>query len=220
MHTSTLYAQRMWSRGSARSNRVGWRESERERERVKGLKGGWFDLIMLICTKSISIVLMMFIWISVHYLSVSKSHGNLSLVKTWTAIDKLSIWKSNLSDKIKCSFFQAAVVSILLYGRTIWPLTKCIEKKLDGTFTRMLQVILNKSSKQYPTKQQLHSHLPLIIKTIQIRQTRHEGHSWTGKDELISDPFLWTFLHGRGGRPSRTYQQQHCADRGCTRCIR
>ena len=40
------------------------------------------------------------------------------LSKAWTAIDKLSIiWKSDLTDKMKRSFFQAAVVSILLYGR-------------------------------------------------------------------------------------------------------
>ena len=62
------------------------------------------------------------------------------LTKTWTAIDRLSIiWKSNLTHKIKCSFFQAAVVSILLYGCTTWTLTKRLEKKLDGNYTRMLQ---------------------------------------------------------------------------------
>ena len=42
------------------------------------------------------------------------------LTKAWTAIDKLSIiWKSNLTDEMERSFFQAAVVSILLYGCTI-----------------------------------------------------------------------------------------------------
>ena len=47
------------------------------------------------------------------------------LMKAWTAINKLSIiWKSNLTDKIKRSFFQAAIVSILLYGCTSWTLTK------------------------------------------------------------------------------------------------
>ena len=44
---------------------------------------------------------------------------NTRLTKAWTAIDKLSIiWKSDLTDKMKRSFFQAAVVSILLYGCT------------------------------------------------------------------------------------------------------
>ena len=42
----------------------------------------------------------------------------MRLAKAWTAINRLSIiWKSDLTDKMKCSFFQAAVTSILLYGR-------------------------------------------------------------------------------------------------------
>ena len=51
-------------------------------------------------------------------------------------------WKSNLTDKMKRRFFQAAVVSILLYGCTTWTLTKRLEKKLDGNYTRMLREIL------------------------------------------------------------------------------
>ena len=38
---------------------------------------------------------------------------------------------------MKRSFFQAVVVSILLYGCTTWTLTKRLEKKLDGNYTRM-----------------------------------------------------------------------------------
>ena len=68
------------------------------------------------------------------------------LIKAWTAINRLSIiWKSDLTDKMKRSFFQAAVTSILLYGCTTWTLTKWLEKKLDGNYTRMLRAILNKS---------------------------------------------------------------------------
>ena len=52
------------------------------------------------------------------------------LMKAWTAINRLSIiLKSDLTDKMKHSFFQAAVVSILLYGCTIWMLTKWLKKK-------------------------------------------------------------------------------------------
>ena len=92
------------------------------------------------------------------------------LTKAWTAINKLSIiWKSDLTDKMKRSFFQ----SILLYGCTTWTLTKRLEKKLDGNYTRMLRAILNKSWWQHPTKHQLYGHLPPITKTIQIRRTRH-----------------------------------------------
>ena len=101
------------------------------------------------------------------------------LAKAWTAINRLSvIWKSDLTDKMKRSFFQTAVVSILLYGYTTWTLTKRMEKKLDGNYTRMLRAILNKSWRQQPTKQQLYGHLPPITKTIQVRRTRHARHCW------------------------------------------
>ena len=85
------------------------------------------------------------------------------ITKVWTAIDRLSvIWKSDLTDKMKRSFFLAAVVSILLYGCTTWTLTKRMEKKLDGNYTRILRAILNKSCRQHPTKHQLYGHLPPI----------------------------------------------------------
>ena len=140
------------------------------------------------------------------------------LPKAWTAINRLwIIWKSDLTDKMKRTFFQAAVASILLYGCTTWTLTKRLEKKLDGNYTRMLRAILNKSWRQHPTKHQLLGQLPPITKTIQVSRTRHAGHCWRGRDELISDVLLWTATHGRpkAGRPARTYIQQLCEDTGC-----
>ena len=53
--------------------------------------------------------------------SVSSTETDIDtrLTKTWTAMDRLSIiWKSDLTDKMKRSFFPAAIVSILLYGCT------------------------------------------------------------------------------------------------------
>ena len=137
-------------------------------------------------------------------------------MKAWTANDRLSIiWKSDLTDKMKCSFFQAAVVSILLYGCSTWTLTK---RLLDGNYTRMLWAILNKSWRQYPTKHQLYDNLPPITKTIQVRWTRHAGHCWRSRDELISDAPLWTptYSRAKAGRPARAYIQQLCEDTGCS----
>ena len=113
---------------------------------------------------------------------------------------------------------KATVVSILLYGCTTWMLTKCMEKKLDGNYTRMLWAILIKSWKQHPTKQQLYGYLASIMKTIKARRTRHVGHCWRSKDELIRDILLWTPSQGqtKAGRPARTYIQQLCADMGCS----
>ena len=68
----------------------------------------------------------------------TEKHIDTRLTKAWTAIDKLSIiWKSDLTDKMKRSFFQAA-------------------------------------------------------KTIKVRRTRHAGHCWRSRNELISDVLLWT----------------------------
>ena len=152
--------------------------------------------------------------------SVSSTEKDIDtrLMTAWTAIDRLSIiWKSDLTNKMKRSFFQAAVVSILLYGCTTWTLTKRLEKKLDGNYTRMLRAVLNKSWRQHPTRHQLYGHLPPITKTIQVRRTRHAGHCWRSKDELISDVLLWTPTYGRAkaGRPARNYIQQLCEDTGC-----
>ena len=152
--------------------------------------------------------------------SVSSTEKDIDtrLTKAWTAIDRLSIiWKSDLTDKMKRSFFQAAVVSILLYGCTTWTLTKRLERRLDGNYTRMLRAVLNKSWRQHPMRLQLYGHLPPITKTIQVRRTRHAGHCWRSKDELISDVLLWTPTYGcaRVGRPARTYMQQLCEDTGC-----
>ena len=119
---------------------------------------------------------------------------------------------------MKRRFFQAVVVSILLYGCTTWTLTKQLEKKLDGNYTRMRQAILNKSWRQHPTRYQLYGHLPSVTKTIQVRQTRHAGHGWRSRDELISDVLLWTPTYGwaKAGRPAPTYIQQLCEDTGCS----
>ena len=58
----------------------------------------------------------------------------------------------------------------------------------------------------------------IITKTIQVRRTRHAGHCWRSRDELISDVLLWIPTHGRAkaGRPARTCIQQLCEDTECS----
>ena len=120
------------------------------------------------------------------------------LAKKWAAINRLSvIWKSDLTDKMKHSLFQVAVVPIMLYRCTTWTLTKRMKKKLDGYYTRTLRAILNGSWMQHPIKQQLYGHLPPIMKTIKIRRTRHAENYWKNRVELTSDVLLWTPFHGQ-----------------------
>ena len=90
---------------------------------------------------------------------------------------------------------------------------------MDGNLRQHLhRAILNKSWWQHPTRYQLYSHLPPIMKTIQVRWTRHVGHCWRSRDELISDILLWTPTYGRAkaGRPAQIYIQQLCEDMRCS----
>ena len=82
----------------------------------------------------------------------------------------------------------------------------------------MLRAILNKSWQQHPTRHQLYGHLPPIMKTMQVRQTKDPGHCWRSRDELISDVLRWTPTYGRAkaGWPAQTYSQQLCEDAGCS----
>ena len=128
----------------------------------------------------------------------TEKDNDTRLTKAWTAIDRLSIiWKSDLTNKMKRKFFQAAVVSILLYVCTTWTQTKRLQKKLDGNYTRMSRAILNKFWRKHPARHQLYGHQPPITKTIQVRRTRHAGHCWRSRDELISDVLICNPTYGR-----------------------
>ena len=114
--------------------------------------GAYIHMCLYICFRICLYILKLADTLTYLSSNVSSTESNVSihLAKAWTAIDRLSIiWKSDLSDKIKRDFFQAAVMSILLYGCTLM-LTRRVEKKQDGNCTRMLRVKLNKSWKQHP----------------------------------------------------------------------
>ena len=82
----------------------------------------------------------------------------------------------------------------------------------------LLNIALSKFWRQHSTKQKLYGLLPPITKTIKVRRTRHVGHCWRSRDELISDMLPWTPSYGRAkaGRPARTKIQQLCAKTGCS----
>ena len=93
----------------------------------------------------------------------TESDVNICVSKAWSAIDRLStMWKSNQSDKIKRKFFEVVAVLVILYGCIIWILTKQIQKKLYGNYTRILCAVLNTTWKQHPSKQWLCGYLPPI----------------------------------------------------------
>ena len=145
--------------------------------------------------------------------SSTKKDINTGLAKAWTVIDRLSvIRKSGLTDKIKRSFLQAAVVSILLiwmhymdanktYGEKVW---WQLHKNAASNIEQFLVATPYKTAAMRPPTTHHENYLSW--------RTRHAGHSWRNKDEL-----MWTPSHGRveAGRPARTYIQQLCTDTGC-----
>ena len=144
--------------------------------------------------------------------SVSSTEKDIDarLTKAWTAIDRLSkIWKSDQTNKMKRSFFQAAVVSILLYGCNTWTLTKRLKKKLDGNYIRMLRAILNKSWRQHPTRHQLYGRLPPITKTIQVRRTRYAAHCWRNTETRTNSSIMYSYGPLHMARQKQDDQLEH-----------
>ena len=100
--------------------------------------------------------------------SVSSTEKDIDtwLTKAWTALDRLSIiWRSDPTDKMKRSFFQAAVVSILLYGWANKTTGKEARRQLHENVGSNIEQVL--SWRQHPHK----------APTIRPPASRHENYT-------------------------------------------
>eukprot|EP00116_Pleurobrachia_bachei_P001801 sb/3462063/ len=117
--------------------------------------------------------------------------------KAWVACHKLKkIWNSSLKDELKIRLFVACVESVLLYGCETWTLTKDQERSLNGTYTRMLRMALNKN--QYLLKMtnwELYSGLPILSTKIAERRLRHAGHALRHPELTLHSVLLWEPSH-------------------------
>ena len=133
-------------------------------------------------------------------ISSTESDINIRIAKAWTAIDWLLIkWKYYPIWWNETCFFLTVTVSTLMYGCSIWTLTKRREKKLDRNYIRMLRDVLNKSRKEHPSKQLLYGYLPTpIAQTIWVKWTRYVGdcYSWICQCWLTSKNLFTSVLFG------------------------
>ena len=99
---------------------------------------------------------------------------------------------------------------MLVYGSVTWTLTTSLEKKIDGTYTRMLRAVTNTSWRDHLTNEQLYGDIQKISKSIRMQRLRFTGHCWRSKDEVASDLVLWQPQHGNRSRgsPAKTYIDQ------------
>ena len=111
---------------------------------------------------------------------------------TWSACNDLKkIWKSHLSRNIKLHIFKTIIEPILLYGSETWTLSKKMEARLDGTYTRLLMRVQNLSWKSHPSKKEIYGDLPSISSLLKARRVQFAGHCFRAEGEIISSLLLW-----------------------------
>ena len=97
------------------------------------------------------------------YIQSTEKYINIRLTKSWAALNEMnSIWKSRLPDKMKPNFFRETVKSVLIYGPVSWTLTNALAKRLNGNYTPMLRIILNRSWKDHLNNKDIYGNIPDI----------------------------------------------------------
>ena len=72
------------------------------------------------------------------YISSSEKDFATRNGMAWSACNDMhKIWSSQLSNNLKVKIFRATIEPILLYGSETWTLSRKLEKRLDGTYTRL-----------------------------------------------------------------------------------
>ena len=82
----------------------------------------------------------------------------------WKAALSLNrIWKSKiLSRNTVLRIFKSTVESVLLYGSETWSMTKVLNKRLDGCYTKLLRYIFNIKWTQHISNIELYGKLDPI----------------------------------------------------------
>ena len=105
----------------------------------------------------------------------------------------MSLWQLKL--------IKACIESILLYDSESWTLNVKHQKRLDGTYTRMLILAYNISWKSHPTNKSLYGTLPRVSETVRQRRLSLAGHV-SRHEEPAGKLLLWTpNAKRRIGRP-------------------
>ena len=100
-------------------------------------------------------------------------------------------------------------------------MTKDMERSLNGTYTRMLRMVLNKNQyQQRLTNKDLYGagDLPILSSKIAERRLRLAGHAQRHPELTLHKVVLWEPLHGQRqrGRPKQTFVDVLRRDTGLT----
>ena len=126
------------------------------------------------------------------FISSSEKDFNARKGMAWSACNNLhKIWTSKLHVSIKIQLFKTLIVPILLYGCETWTLSKRMEKRLDGVYTRLLMRVKNLSWKHHPTKQVIYGDLPPVSSIVRSKRVQFAGHCFRATTEIISSLVIW-----------------------------
>jgi exonuclease III len=140
------------------------------------------------------------------YISDSKKDFQTRKGQAWAACNKLQkIWNSKIPSAAKLKFFKACVEPVLLYGSETWTINKAFQKRLDGSYTRLLMRAQNLSWKKHPTKKKIYGHLPPISTVVAQRRARFAGHCMRAQDQLVSQVLPLRLRQTSRGRRPLTY---------------
>ena len=137
--------------------------------------------------------------------SETATEVNRRLGQAWSALNRLEkCWKSNISNRTKLKIFDASIIWILLYSCESWSVNKSLERKIDGSYTRMLRRVKNIHPLSHTTNRVLYGGRPPISKVIQNRRLRLAGHVARGNEPATKLLFWEPEKPRRIGRPTKT----------------
>ncbi len=142
---------------------------------------------------------------------------NVRKALAWRSLHKMKqIWKSNMTRITKIRLFRATTESILLYGSGTWSPTKSEEKSLDGTYTRMLRMVLGVKWSDHTTNSTLYGNMERVSSVIRNRRLQLAGHVFRDNSSPALNLITWRPKHGQAkrGRPTATYVDTLLRDTG------
>ena len=110
--------------------------------------------------------------------------------------------------------FEATIESVLFYGGEALTVTKEMEKRINGCYTRILRMGLNVSWRQKLTNDQLYQELPRVSNKIADRRMKLAGHCIRHPELSASSLVLWQPSKGTAnrGKQALTYIDNLCRD--------
>ena len=151
------------------------------------------------------------------YVGSSEKDISIRLGLAWGAFNKLRslLTSKTLSNQLKLRLFNAACVSVLLYGCECWLLNASSTKKLDVFARTCYRLILNiDQSEDHISNDQLYKLVdqPAISDTIRKRQLQYVGHCLRMDPEEPANIYSLYLSKmkesGQIGRPKHTYYEQ------------